>query len=197
MAGHSTAIADLDIVNPYFRTRECEETLTAYGIQVYSSNFTESAYEDTPGMAPEIASCFIDRTRKNVIDVGGDPEGARVLGRYREYIPETYEMWLVVNANRYQTQNAQTVGAYLKSIEMTSRLKVTGLINNTHNCSETTVEDILRGQQIVREVASAEGIPPVAVCYERAMEKELEDFELAGERLVLSLYHRPGWMKYQ
>ena len=101
--GKETVIADLDIVNPYFRTRECQDVLEQYGVQVISNNFASSPYEDTPDLAPEIASCFFRTDRTNIIDVGGDPAEARVLGRYKKYMPEKYEMWMVINKRRYYT----------------------------------------------------------------------------------------------
>lgn len=191
-----TAIADLDIVNPYFRTRECEDVLSQFGIEVVSSNFTNSPYEDTPGLAPEIASCFHRTDRVNIIDVGGDPAGARVLGRYKNYMPERYEMWMVVNKNRYYTGTAVAALEYLRDIESSSGLRFTGLVNNTHSCEETTEEDILSGNEMLCELSRITRLPIIAYCYPDTMEKAPNGNGLSGEALPLKLMHRPGWMKY-
>ncbi len=194
--GAETVIADLDIVNPYFRTRECQEELNALGVTVISSNFANNPYEDTPGLSPEIMSCFVKSDRTNIIDVGGDPAGARVLGRYRNYICDNYEMWFVVNKNRYYTGTALAGLEFLKDIEAVSGLKITGLINNTNSCEETTVEDIISGDEMVRELSQITGIPVVGSTYIKNLESEMSEKSVAGEKMILNLMHRPGWMKY-
>lgn len=191
-----TVIADLDIVNPYFRTRECEQELAQYGIEVVSSNFSRSPYEDTPGLAPELASCFFRTDRINVIDVGGDPAGARILRRYNQYMPEHYEMWMVVNRNRYYTGTAVAALEYLQDIENASGLKFTGLINNTHSCEETTTEDIKAGNEMIEELSRITRLPVVAYCYPETLEEIPKTLELKGDAMPLRLMHRPGWMKY-
>lgn len=191
-----TVIADLDIVNPYFRTRECADVLAQYGIEVVSSNFTNSPYEDTPGLSPEIASCFFRTDRINIIDVGGDPAGARVLGRYKRHVPERYEMWMVVNKNRYYTGTAVATLEYLRDIERSSGLRFTGLVNNTHSCEETTAEDITAGNEMLCELSRITGLPIIAYCYPSTIEEVPSSAGLRGEALPLKLMHRPGWMRY-
>ena len=194
--GQKTAIADLDIVNPYFRTRECEEALRDCGVEVVSSNFGASPYEDTPGLAPEIAACFLRTDRINVIDLGGDPAGARVLGRYKRYIPQSYEMWMVVNANRFYTRNAEAALKYLQDIETAAGLKFTGLINNTHCCEDTSVEDIQRGEALAEALSGLTGLPVVASCYMEGLTEEMQEVRTCGNKFPLALMHRPQWMRF-
>lgn len=194
--GKKTVIADLDIVNPYFRTRECEDVLGQYGIDVVSSNFANSPYEDTPGLAPEIASCFFRTDRTNIIDVGGDPAGAKVLGRYKKYMPEKYEMWMVINKRRYYTGSSVAVLEYFHDIEQSSGLHFTGLVNNTNCCEETTADDIKEGDAMVQEISRITGLPVTAYCYPKWLESSVCKLDLGGDALPLRLMHRPGWMKY-
>lgn len=194
--GEPTAIADLDIVNPYFRTRECREVLERSGVQVISSNFAGSPYEDTPGLVPEIASCFFRTDRTNIIDLGGDPAGARVLGRYKKYMPEKYEMWMVVNKRRYYTGTAIAALEYLRDIETVSGLRFTGLINNTNFCEETTAKDVADGDEMLLELSRITGLPIIAHSFPKQLEQDVLALKLNGKPLPLRLMHRPGWMKY-
>lgn len=193
--GMETAIADLDIVNPYFRTRECEDALRSRGIKVISSNFYGSRYEDTPGLSPEIASCFLRRDRVNIIDLGGDPAGARVLGRYKLYLPEKYEMWLVLNKNRAATSTVQAAKGYLRDIEAAAGLRFTGIINNTHFCGATTAEDITTGSTLALELSALTGLPVIASCFAEGL-GSVQDAVIAGEAMPLRLLHRPRWMSF-
>lgn len=89
-----------------------------------------------------------------MVDVGGNAVGARVLARFRDQITDdSYAMWLVVNANRYESQTTNQVLEFAQEIQDACKLSITGLINNTHMLQETTLEDILRGDAVVREVS--------------------------------------------
>lgn len=194
--GKETVIADIDIVNPYFRTRECANALDRHGITVYSSNLSGNPYEDTPGLAPEIASCFFRTDRTNIIDVGGDPAGARVLGRYKKYMPGKYEMWMVVNKNRYYTGTVMAALKYLRDIEKASGLKFTGIINNTHSCEQSSASDVLEGEAMARELSGITKLPVIASCCMESLAGSDELKSIAGDILALNLMHRPCWMKY-
>ena len=121
------ALADLDVVNVYFRSRE---------------------KKDLPAVSAEIMRPLNDKSVNYVIDVGGDNVGGKVVGRFaNQFNSNDYDMFYVVNANREKTQTAKEVLQYIDAIEATSKLKVTGLINNTHMLKETTVEDAAKLQR--------------------------------------------------
>ena len=106
---------------------------------------------------------------------------------------EDYDMFFVVNANREKTQTAEEVMGYIDEIEAASKLKVTGLINNTHMLKATTIEDLEMGQEVCREVSKARNIPIKFVsCMESLVDQIPEDFE--GEIIPLSLMLRDQWM---
>lgn len=187
------ALSDLDVVNVYFRTREKKDLLKSLDIlPIYS--LIDAPTLDLPAISPQIISPINDKTYDYVMDVGGDDVGARVVGRFNEVLKEAdYDMFCVVNANREQTQSAKDVVNHIKAIEKSSALKVTGLVNNTHLTRETTIDDILKGQDIVREVSKLCNIPiKYVVCIKELVSKLPKDLE--GEIFPIKLYMREAWM---
>ena len=164
-AERKVAIADIDVVNPYFRSREKEEMLNGYNVESFSSVLKNSTL-DLPAIAPDIVKPIYDQRYEYIIDVGGDDVGARVLGRMSDDIQKyEYDMFMVVNRNREYTDTAEKVIKYIRDIESRSNLKVTGLISNTHLLRETTPEDIEQGILLVKEVQKQTGIPIRYVTY--------------------------------
>ena len=177
-AGRSVLAADLDIVNPYFRLRELREDFAPENIRVISSYYEDEMCLDSPALAASLRSCFEPEGtgEARIVDVGGDPAGATVLGRYAALLRgQEYGMWLVVNANRPQTREAGQVAAYIDAIQRASRLKVTGLVNNTHFLRETGAEDVLRGDALVREVGKLTGLPVICTAVEERLLPALRD----------------------
>lgn len=191
--GKKVALADLDVVNLYFRSREKTEVLEKLGVKVIGSSVKASAV-DIPAISAEIVTPMQDKSYEAVIDVGGDPDGARVLGRYKEYLIDgNYDMFFVLNANRPETQTVYKAMEYLKKIEDTARAKVTGIINNTHMLKSTTVLDVLKGQELAEEISENFDIP---IKYISAMENVAKKLpkDLQGEIFPIILYMREDWM---
>lgn len=190
---NKVALADLDVVNVYFRTREKKKLLKALDIHSIDSSI-DAPTLDLPAVSAEVMTPMNDKSYDYVIDVGGDNVGARVMGRFSYLVDESdYDMFCVVNANREQTQTLQNVIEHIKTIEKASKLKITGLINNTHLIRSTTVEDILRGQELVREVSKACNIPIRYIsCLEHLVDELPDDLE--GEIFPIKLYMREDWM---
>lgn len=174
-AGKNVMMADLDIVNPYFRSRERRPLLEEAGIRLISSSQTCSD-ADVPALPPEVQTILEDRRLTGVLDIGGDPVGARVLARYRPRIlQEDYQLLYVLNANRPEVRHCESAVEYLRAIESTTGLTCTGIVNNTHLCSETTGEDIRRGAALAAEVSQAAGIPVLCHVAEERFVPELAD----------------------
>lgn len=187
------ALADLDVVNVYFRSRERKEEMKAMGIHPIDSS-VDAPSLDLPAVSAEVTTPMNDKSYQYVIDLGGDKVGARVIARFRGSIPDDeYDLFFVVNANRERTQTAEEVMEYIDEIEAASQLKVTGLINNTHMLKATTVEDVLKGQEVSREVSKARNIPIKYVACLREVANQLPD-GLEGEILPIDLYMRDNWM---
>ena len=187
------AISDLDVVIVYFRSRGMKDLLEEKGIHVIASS-VDAPTLDIPALSAEIHTPLLNKDYNNIIDLGGDKVGATVIARYRDMIDdEDYDMFFVVNANREKTQTAEEVMGYIDEIEAASKLKVTGLINNTHMLKATTIEDLEKGQEVCREVSKARNIPIKFVsCMESLVDQIPEDFE--GEIIPLSLMLRDQWM---
>ena len=151
-------IADLDIVNPYFRTNDAKEMLEKEGISVLASQYAGSNV-DIPALPANILRLFDDKEAAVVLDVGGDEDGAIVLGRFCKQIEaEGYEMLFVVNTYRPLTKDAEAICQVLSEVEAASRLKVTGIVNNSNLQHLTKTEDVLLGQKEIEEAAKKHGV---------------------------------------
>ena len=156
------AIADLDIVNPYFRTKDSEEDLRNRDIRLIASGYAGSNV-DAPAMPAEIYSITDDRSTRFVLDIGGDDRGAYALGRLSKAIMEEndYNCFLVVNKFRPLTRTADEVAEILNEITTAGHIPATGIINNSNIGRETTPEDVLGSLEFAEEVEEKCGIPVV------------------------------------
>ena len=170
--GCRVMLADLDIVNPYFRSRERRPQLEAAGIQVISSSQACSD-ADVPALPAELLAILENRDVRGVLDIGGDPVGARVLARFQpKIIAEDYQLIFVLNANRPEVRTPEAAVAYLRAIEATTGLTCSGIVNNTHLCGETTPAEIRKGAALAEEVSRQTGLP--ILCH-TAEERFLQD----------------------
>lgn len=188
------ALCDLDIVNPYFRSREKASLLEENGIHVISGARGHDINLDVPMISPSVLAPLQDESKQVILDVGGDSMGARVLARFAAYLkPGKYDMFFVLNANREQTQDVQGVLSHIRNIEDTVGAKVTGLINNTHLLRDTDTEEVLKGQKLAEEVSAITNIP---IRYISALEKVTRQLqvELQGELFPIKMYMREDWM---
>ena len=191
--GRKVAIADIDVVNMYFRSREKREQLEEMGIKVIGSGIDTPAIE-VPSISAEVYTPLQDESYDAILDVGGDPVGARALGRYVDYFQEgKYDCFFVINANRAETQTVEKVIEYIVKIQDVARIKVTGLINNTHLLKETSVDDILRGQKLALEVEKETGIELKYVSVLESVAPDLPK-DLKGEIFPIKLTMRDEWM---
>ena len=170
-------IADLDIVNPYFRSRERKTELEKAGIKMISSS-QEAAHADIPALPAELLSIFQNRDIRGILDIGGDPVGARVLARFQpKIISENYELLFVVNANRPEVRTAEAAIDYMRKIESITGLKCGGLVNNTHLCGETTEAQVRKGAALAREISEITGIPVRCHVAVERLAENLSDLE--------------------
>lgn len=191
-AGEKTALADLDIVNPYFRSAERRSMLESHGIRVIATSF--SGMMDVPAVSPEVMAIFDDSSYRGIIDLGGDPEGAHILGRYENQLArEGFDLLCVINANRPETNAAYKAQSYLEAIEASCGQKVTGLINNTHLCRETSYEDIIRGAKLVDELSKLTGLPVVWHAVESKFVDQVKNQLGKGDILPIEIYMCKPW----
>ena len=173
--GASVMLADLDIVNPYFRSRERRSLLEEAGVRLISSSQACSD-ADVPSLPAELLAILENRDIRGVLDIVGDPVGARVLARFQpKIVQEDYQLIYVLNANRPEVRTAEAAVRYLRGIEATTGLTCTGIVNNTHLCGETTEEEIRKGAALAAEVSQETGIPVLCHVAEEKFLSALSD----------------------
>lgn len=170
--GVEVSIGDLDVVNPYFRTKDSEEELINAGVKVISLPFANSSV-DLPSLPAEAYSLVQDKSRYAVLDIGGDDRGAYALGRYRPYILEEndYDMLFVTNFFRPLTRTASEAYEVLREIEEACRIKFTGIVNNTNLGEETTPEMILSSLSEIDKLCEMTGLPVVMTTVKGSLEE--------------------------
>ena len=173
--GQTVSLADLDIVNPYFRSRERRDLLSEHGIRLIASS-QACTDADVPSLPAELNAILDDRQITGILDIGGDRVGARVLARYRPRIlREDYQLLYVLNANRPEVRDVGSAIDYLRAIESVTGLVCFGIVNNTHLCGETTADDVRKGAALAQAVSQETGIPIVCHVAHEALAAELED----------------------
>lgn len=173
-AGYPVSIADLDIVNPYYRTLDSKKELDEAGIRLIVSRFANTNL-DAPALPQDMYAVVDDRRLTCVLDVGGDDRGALALGRLSRKIREEddYEMYMVINKYRPLTPDAASILEIRQEIELAGGLPFTGIINNSNLGAETTAETVLESGAFAEECAELLGLPLVATSVERCLLEEL------------------------
>ena len=172
----NVAIADLDIVNPYFRSKDSEDEFKEHGIRLICSEFASSNV-DLPSMPADLYSITDDQSLSVIMDIGGDDRGAYALGRLRDAIKNEndYEMLMVVNKFRPLTPDAESTIEVMREIEMACGIPFTGIINNSNLASETDASAVLGSVKYAEEVSKLSGLPVVLTTVENRLYDELKD----------------------
>ncbi len=160
--GLKVKIADLDIVNPYFRTKDSLKELTDAGIQLISPAFANTNV-DLPALPQEAYSLVQQKDFYAVLDVGGDDRGAYALGRYAPYIKEenNYEMCFVFNCYRPLTRTAEEAIEVMKEIEFACKIPFTAIINNSNIGNDTDADTILASLKETEKLSELTGLPVI------------------------------------
>ena len=182
--GLEVTIADLDIVNPYFRSKDSTDILEAEGVRVIALPFANSSV-DLPALPSAAYAVVQDRTRHAVLDIGGDDRGAYALGRFVPYLLEEndYEMLYVVNFQRPLTTTVSDAVEVMREIEGACGLAFTGIVNNTNLGAETTLDLVKGSYSKAEELCKETGLPLFMVTAERGIATE--------EMFPLRLQKRP------
>ena len=175
LLGMDVRIADLDLVNPYFRTREAKTALSDFGIETVVPP-REYLKADITYLSPAIAGMIREPSQLTVLDVGGDDVGATVLASLADSLrTQPVKMLQVVNPHRPSTETPEGCLKIKKEIETTSRLQVAGWIGNSNLMDETVAADIHSGYQFMDELAGCSGLP---LHFITAEERLLSDIDL-------------------
>lgn len=182
-------LCDIDIVNPYFRSIDCQKVLLEAGVRLISSAYAGGNAE-MPGLPPEAAVIF-DTEGYAVVDVGGDERGALVLGRYAERMRDTAEMLLVVNRYRPLTRRTDELLEVCREIERASRLRFTGLVNNSNLGEETTAGDVLEALPYAKEIAERLSLPIRYTTVKSDLTVALGNH--IPDLYPITIFHKPEW----
>jgi hypothetical protein len=193
-AGVSVRLADLDLVNPYFRSREQQRSMEAHGVRVVVPP-GKLAGADLPIVLPEVAGLLRPPAGTvSLLDVGGDDVGARVLSSFRPLLEEgAYELWQVVNGSRPFTSDVGGCHRVRAELEAASRLTVTGLVGNTHLIDETDAATVRAGWRLVAQVARESGLPVRALAVAGDLAADPALGALDAPLLRLERRMRPPW----
>ena len=173
--GEKVTVADLDIVNPYFRTKDSKEDFESAGIKLICSEYANSNV-DIPALPSDLYSITSDRTHNVIIDVGGDDRGALALGRISDDIKAegNYEMLMVINCFRPLTPDPESTIEVMREIETACRISFTGLVNNSNLGELTSEEDVLESMDYANAVSRLSGLPLVCTAIKQNLYTSLE-----------------------
>ena len=186
--GYKVKIADLDIVNPYFRTKDSAEELTESGIELISPEYANSNV-DLPALPQELYGLVQNREFYAIMDIGGDERGALALGRYRPYILEEndFEMVFVANFYRPLTRTAEEALEVMREIEAAGGIPFTALVNNSNLGEETTADDVLISEAEIKKLSEITGLPILFTSVKEDLAKDLEAKSILPLRLQKKL----------
>lgn len=180
-------IVDLDIVNPYFRSRELETLLNEKGIEMIASPLKDALGSDLPYISHKAFLPFYS-DEDAIYDIGGNEVGAKILRQFKS----NALMYMVINVFREETSNVEGILKMKHLIEGASGYQIKGFINNSNLLRETTKADILYGQAIIKKASDQLNIPIVYTSYYEKI--DLQKDEILGELIPLKLYLRQDWL---
>ncbi len=196
------ALIDLDIANPYFRSREKQAFLESKGIEVFSNTFGFDINLDLPAISARINGPLKNTSYRVVVDTGGDHSGARILTQFkRQFFTQEWDLFCIINASRPETSTIQGALQHILAIEKETGLKITGLINNTHLLQETTLSDIVKGISLCNELSLNLNLPIIYHCCMKQFEKDVREYLLqnhknqySGKVFPLEIQMRKTWL---
>ena len=199
--GERTELLDLDMVNTYFRLTERGKQVEMKEIRLVSPNFANSGIE-TLSLPAEVASAFAMDWDTVIFDVGGDAVGSTALGRYYQDFMQLEEGSLqilnVVNIRRPLAGSVERIIHLQEEMQIHSRLKITGMINNTNLAEVTTTQELHDGYEMIKEVSIKTGVPVLYTAgkkdlLEKFLAEEGHDPKYIGTPLPIDIYMRRDW----
>jgi hypothetical protein len=188
------AIVDLDIVNPYFRSRERRDELARVGVQVYGSIYKGEIAAEIPALGADAKTPIENPDTDVIIDCGGNNAGANVLNQFSKLLnAENSDMAVVINFSRFETRTVAATAEHIAAIETVTGLNARYIINNTHLLTETTAETIAAGHALAARTAELTGKELLMTTYP---EKYVSIADVAGltDRLFsVGMHMRESW----
>lgn len=190
--GKKVCIADLDIVNPYFRTKDSEKELSERGIHLISPQYANSNV-DLPALPAESYRLVQDKSIFGIMDIGGDDRGAYALGRFADAIKgeDDYRMAFVVNCYRPLTSNVADTVEIMKEIEAACGIRFNCIVNNSNLGTETTAQTVIDSLSFVDELCRATGLPLWMHTAEAKVAEELSEMNVLPMTLQKKYFDLP------
>lgn len=187
------ALADLDVINPYYRSRDLSDQLFQKGIKLIAPS-DELRTSDLPIVSGDIYRYIHDPSYELIVDAGGDKDGATALGQYyNEWKDKETDVYFVLNANRPYVSTVEGVINTIEHIEIASRMKITGLINNTNVGSETTLEHIKHGVKLSELVCQTLNIPFICSTISRQIVDDPDTFSTLTNTVYIDRLLKLPW----
>jgi len=187
------AIVDLDIVNPYFRTREARDALNFKGVEVVAPE-GKLTYADIPLISPEIKGLIQNPDYYLILDVGGDDTGTVVLSNFNYFLKDLdYEMLLVVNSYRPFTQSVPQIKQMAQGIENTSRLKIHGIVSNPNLSGQTDEKIIKQGHTLIKQASQELNLPIKFICIDKRFSKKIRKENFVEPIFYVKRFMRLPW----
>lgn len=186
-------IVDLDIINPYFRSRALNDVFEENNIRLVESTIRGKLNSDMPYVSGEAAVPFVQTDKTAIYDLGGTENGGRVLIQFVDRIKdiENIDMLYVVNIFRPETATKDLIVKAIAKLEGESQLRVTGLINNTNLMHLTKLEEVLEGERVLKEVSKELNIP---IKYTVVEESHHFDYNFEGKLMILERLVAKKWL---
>ncbi|MDZ7664544.1 MAG: cobalamin biosynthesis protein CbiA [Desulfotignum sp.] len=191
--GKSVAIADLDLVNPYFRTREAIIPLEAMGVKVVLPD-RQYLHADLPILAPAVADILRNPADVTILDAGGDDVGVTVLASLAAVLKDRkIRMLQVINAFRPFTGDVAGCLKIQKQIEASGKIKITGLVSNANLMDETSAAHVYQGYDLVQQVSAQTGLPVEFITATPQIQSQLDPDRIACPILTIDRHLTPPW----
>ena len=191
--GKQVCIADLDIVNPYFRTKDSAQVLEEAGVALISPQYANTNV-DLPALPAESYRLVQDKASYGIMDIGGDDRGAYALGRFTPFIKEenNYRMAFVANCYRPLTRTAEDAMEIMREIETACGLQFTCIVNNSNLGGETTAQTVLDSLAYIQKLSQLSGLPVWLHTAEEKIAAQLSDLPVLSMTLQEKYFDLPG-----
>lgn len=187
------ALIDLDIVTPYFRSREMALNMEQLDVEVIAP-WAASTYLDLPVVSPQILGMLQNDNYAVVLDVGGDAQGARALGQFSPVLKVMdHDLLMVVNPYRPFTGTVQGIAHSIQEIEAATRLAVNGLVSNPNLIEETTQDIVEHGHAVVEAAGKELGLPVAFIAIERSLAQRFPEGHFRQPVLPITRWCKPPW----
>ena len=189
------AIIDLDVVNPYFRSRERRDILKAAGVMVYGSMYETEITAEMPALGANLRAPLEDMDCRVIIDAGGNDTGVLALNQFMKYFTDAETTALtVINASRPETSDLAGAIGHISAIEAITGLTVSGVVNNCHLLRETTAGTVAKGHELCLSLCEATGKSLICDCYPEGIVDPADLSGVCETLMPMGLYMRPTWL---